>query len=431
VPRSYLGLSIEWDSVLPYTGPPGGRRGALPTLLAPVAGAAGAPLRLRIGGDTADQMWWTPGRRPRPRGVLQDVGPATADAIAWLARGLHAPVTLGVNLALGDPGNAVALARAVAQRLPPDGLAAVEIGNEPDLYTHAHTFRRGGHLHRRLRKRAHYGPDDYRRDVDRFLPRLRSALGPGPRLVVGGLAGPGWWPALPGLLRHWRGLADVVAGHLYAVPNCAASTPPATWLMSTEASRGRAQWLSPLIRIARSARLPLEIDELNSAACGGRPGLSDTRAGALWLTDTLFALLAEGAAAADVHTWHGASYAPFAVTAAGDVLPRPPLDGMLTFAHGAPAGSRLVHVAVRGGTSLRVWATVDATRTARITLLAPERAAAHIRAGAAAGARCASLWRAGGKATKSLCPTRGRYVVTLPARSLAVITVPPAGPAPS
>src|SRR4051812_34358594 len=58
VPASFLGLSIEWDSVLPYTGPAGHRRRDLLRVLAPVARAAGTPLALRIGGDTGDQAWW-------------------------------------------------------------------------------------------------------------------------------------------------------------------------------------------------------------------------------------------------------------------------------------------------------------------------------------------------------------------------------------
>src|SRR4051794_9465647 len=77
VPRSFLGLSMEWDSVLPYTGPREARHAGLLALLEPIRRAAGAPLRLRVGGDTADQAWWNPLERPRPPGVLQDVGHAT------------------------------------------------------------------------------------------------------------------------------------------------------------------------------------------------------------------------------------------------------------------------------------------------------------------------------------------------------------------
>src|SRR3954453_1356555 len=85
-PRSFLGLSMEWDSVLPYAGPRDARRTGLFRVLDPVRRAAGAPLRLRIGGDTADQAGGNPSEWPRPPGVLQDVGGATAMGIGWLAK---------------------------------------------------------------------------------------------------------------------------------------------------------------------------------------------------------------------------------------------------------------------------------------------------------------------------------------------------------
>ena len=423
VGRSFLGLSIEWDSVVPYTGGASDRRGDLLRLLAPVARAARAPLALRIGGDTADQAWWNPAGRPRPRSVLQDVGPATLGAVAWLARGLGGPVTLGLNLALRDPANAAAMAAEARRRLPPGALAAVEIGNEPDLYRHGHTFRRGGHLHRRLVKDPHYSVDAYERDVQRYLQRL--AGGRAPRLIVGGFAGPGWWPSLPGLLRAWGDRPSGLAAHLYALPQCSAPAPSADWLMSPAASRERVAGLAPLAAVARRHRLPLRVAELNSAACGGRPGLSDTPAAALWLADTLFAILRLGAAGADVHTWRGAAYAPFAV-AGRHVVARPPLAGMLAFARAAPRGSRLVPATVHGGgddDGVRAWATVDTRGVRRVALLAPRAARVQVAAAGAAG--CAPLWRspAGPARSRCACPAAGRYPVRLAARSLAVLTL--------
>ncbi|HEV7750032.1 MAG TPA: hypothetical protein VGO71_00730 [Baekduia sp.] len=424
VPRSFLGLSVEWDSVLPYTGGARGRRGDLVRVLAPVARAAGAPLALRIGGDTGDQAWWNPAGRPRPASVLQDVGPATLGAVAWLARGLGGPVTLGLNLALRDPANAAAMAAQARRRLPPGALAAVEIGNEPDLYRHGHTFRRGGHLHRRLAKDPHYTVAAYEREVQRYL--LRLAGRDGPRLVVGGFAGPGWWPSLPGLLRRWGRRPGGVAVHLYALPQCSAPTPSADWLMSTAASGDRVAGLAPLAAIARQRGLPLRVSELNSAACGGRSGLSDTHAAALWLADTLFAILRLGVAGADVHTWRGAAYAPFAVAGA-HIVARPPLAGMLAFARTAPRGSRLVAATVHGGgdDGVRAWATVDARGTRRVALLAPRAARVDIAAAGASAGGCAPLWRSPAMPgrPRCACAAAGRYPVRLAARSLAVLTI--------
>jgi hypothetical protein len=420
VPPAFLGFSIEWDSVEAYAGPRGHRRVALRRLLAALVREAG-PVALRVGGDTADQAWWNPGRHPRPRTVLQDVTPATLDAIAWLAGGLRGPVTLDLNLALRDPRNALALSRAARRRLPPRRLETLELGNEPDLYTHAHTFRVPGHVHRRVRKHARYGPAAYVRDVSAYLDELSRGMRPTPRLAVAGFAGGAWWRSLPAMLKTWRGRAGALSGHLYALPDCRAPTPPAAWLESPAASRVRAASLARLARIGDRSGLPMRVTELNSAACGGRPGVSDTFAAALWLTDTLFALVHGGADQADLHTWAHARYAPFEVTGAR-VRARPPLTGMRAFARAAPTASRLVGAHVSGGRGLRTWATVDAGGTVRVALIAPAAVQAEV---VVPGARCGRAWvaTAAGEAVRRVCAPAGRVSLALPGPSLAVVTL--------
>jgi 4-amino-4-deoxy-L-arabinose transferase-like glycosyltransferase len=416
---SALGLSIEWDSVEAYAGPPRHRRWALARLLAGVGRAAHSPLALRVGGDSGDQAWWNPSGRRRPATVLQDITPRTLGAVAWLARALHAPVTLGVNLALGDAANALALARAARRRLPPGSLEALEIGNEPDLYTRARTFRVPGHVHRRLRKHARYDAARWARDTARYVSVLRRGLGARPRLSVAGFAGPAWWPVLDRALRGPLRRADLVSAHLYAVASCGVPTPSMAWLLSAAASRGRVRALAPLAAMARRHRRALRVTELNSAACGGRAGLSERFGAALWLADTLLALQQLGARQADVHTWLHARYAPFAVR--GDrAVARPGLLGMLAFARAAPRGSRFTTAAVSRSRELRAWATVDGRGATRVALISPTPVSATVRTARASA--CADLWLAVDRSPtrRRVCPP---YRLRLPARSLAVLTV--------
>jgi hypothetical protein len=419
IPRSFLGLSTEWDSVEAYAGPAARRDVALGALLAPLVARTGG-LALRVGGDTADQAWWNPRGRPRPPTVLQDVTPATLDAVGWLARTLGGPVTLDVNLPLGDPSNARALAAAARRRLPRGALDTVEIGNEPDLYTRARRWRVPGHLHIRVRKRVSYGPADYRRAALRYLSVL-SALAPAaPHLAIAGFASRAWWPMLPGLITAALGRVGALSGHLYALPRCRGRAPPASWLLTATASRARAASMAPLIAIAKRDRLPVRVTELNSAACGGRPHFSDSFASALWLTDTLFALLREGVDQADVHTWAHARYALFDVAGAR-ANARPPLTAMTAFARAAPPGSRLVATRASGH-HLRVWATVDGAGTTRLALIAPAAVRARV---VANGSRCAIVWVASrrNERTARVCPRLGRIALALRARTLAVLTI--------
>jgi len=362
-PRSFLGISTEWDSVSDYAGPVGARADGLRRLLAPLAARTGG-LALRIGGDTADQAWWDPHGRPSPPAVLQNITPTTLEAIGRLARALRGPVTLDVNLPLADPGNARALVEAAGRHLPAGALDTVEIGNEPDLYTRGRVFRVPGHVHLRLRKRVRYDPALYRRDLLPYLTVLSQRPRRARRLAIAGFATHAWWPSLPGTIDAAHGEVGALSAHLYALARCSGSAPSASWLLSSAASRGRVATLAPLVAIARRHGLPVRVTELNSAACGGRRGLSDSFASALWLTDTLFALLREGVAQADVHTWAHARYSVFTV-AGTRATARPLLTGMSAFARAAPPGSRLLRTSVRAG-ALRAWATLDRRGATRV-----------------------------------------------------------------
>jgi hypothetical protein len=439
VPASFLGLSLEWTSVARFGGP--GRDGVV-ALLRRVEDARGVPLALRIGGATADESWWNPGHRLlRPPNVRHDIDAPTLAALAALARGLHAPVTLGLNLQSGDAANALALARAAQRRLGAR-LEGLEIGNEPDLYTAARTF--GPPAVRRLRKRATYAPADYARDAGRYLDALGAALPERdrPRLVVGGFAGSAAFAgALPGLIAGHPGAVGAVAAHRYAVGGCHLRPGDAadlrTQLLST-ATRERLEGLAPLIALAHRRGLPLDVAELNSAPCGGAPGVSDTFASALWLADALFTLARAGADRADVHTWDGAVYAPFARRVA-EVAPRPPFSGMLAFARAAPRGSRLVPVSVAGNGRLRAWATTAADGTVRVALIAATKARrVPVRLAVGAGRPCATVrvTSAPSLAAKSgivdrparrVCPRSGALALALPGPSLAVVTLPASG----
>jgi len=436
VPAPFLGLSMEWTSVGSYGGP---ARPGIVALLRRLEAASGAPLPLRIGGASGEESWWNPSRRgPPPPGVRHDIDPASLTALAGLARGLDAPVTMGLNLQDGDDRNALALARAAQRRLR-GRLEGLEIGNEPDLYTAARTF--GPPAVRRLRKRVRYAPADYVRDAGRYLDALAAGLPARsrPRLVIGGFAGsPAWPPTLPRLIARHPGTVGAIAAHRYGLSGCelggdAASSRAA--LLATQASRERMAGLEPLVAIAHAHRLPLWVTELNSAPCGGAPGASDSFAAALWLTDALFALARAGADRAAVQTFDGAVYAPFARRGAGAVA-RPPFFGMLAFARAAPRGTHLVPVRIAGGGRVRAWATEAPDGTVRVALIAGVDArSVRVRIATGPGRPCATVRvtsapalaaRAGiaDRAPRTVCPRGGGVPVEVPGPSLTVVTLP-------
>jgi hypothetical protein len=436
LPPSFLGMSMEWTSVEPFGAT---ARPAVVRLLRRLEDASGSPLALRVGGSSAEEAWWNPAGRPRPATVRHDLSPASLVPLRRLADDLRSPLSIGLNVSLGDPANALALARAARRRLG-SRLEALEIGNEPDLYARARTI--GPETVRRLRKKPRYTPADYSRDVARYAGVLGAGLpAPAPRLVAGSLAGsPAWVRSLPGILAAEDGRIGVVGAHRYGISSCDLDpdAPADRRLLLSGETAERLHALGPLVALAHGRGLPLWVGELNSAPCGGAPGVSDTFAATLWLTDALFTLWRLGADRADVHTWDGAVYALFE-RMGSRVRARPPFLGMLAFARTAPRGSRLLRVHVGDAGPVRAWATGDAAGRRRIALVntaasgrrtvrvavGPRRPCATVRLTTAP-----SLGAREGIADRPpapLCPRGGALVLDMPAPSLAVVEIPPAG----
>jgi len=169
------------------------------------------------------------------------------------------------------------------------------------------------------------------------------------------------------------GLA-AVSVHRYPYTACARRPRSPTFptvgrLLSRAATIGIAQSVDPALRAARRAGLPLRLTELNSVTCGGRAGVSDSFASALWLPGALFALLREGVSAVDLHVRADTINAPFALGPRGLTV-RPLFYGMLLFTRALGAGADLVPTRVRAGSRLHLAAwTVRTGRQLRLVLI--------------------------------------------------------------
>ena len=456
IPRPFLGLSIEYQSVPEYMGSRDAPNRAFAGLAAALSAAENAPIGLRIGGNSGDQSWWNPSRRPRPPGVDRDLGPAWARSLATGRSELRAPLALGLNLGLDDPANALELVRAVEHSgLRSPGITALEVGNEPDLYTRARSFHVGTVLVRRERRRTRYSPAAYARQASAFARTLTRSLRDGPLLTGGGFATRAWArAAIPRLLVADPGGIGELAAHAYAITECHPRGDRAE-LRSSLLGDDHLRELVSDVQPYAGHGLPVRVSELNSAVCGGARGVSDTFASALWAPEALFAMAAAGVRQVDVHTWSRAVYAPFAFrrSRAGEVATvRPLYYGLLLFAEAAPAGSRLLPVAVDdGGNDVRAWATASADDTLR--LLAINRSAGssreiRLRLGRRSGVARLQILRSPGLAARTEVtlggrgfsrPTatgrlpapatiavpvrRGRARMTLPAASAALLEV--------
>jgi hypothetical protein len=155
----------------------------------------------------------------------------------------------------------------------------------------------------------------------------------------------------------------------------------------------------------------------------------------------------------DLHTWPRAPYAPFAFTQGGGGVPRaqarPLYYGLLLFADSAGHRSRLLPTRVMTSTGVRAWATLTRSGRVRVVAINPSAArAAHVTIalrGAGSGPVVLRLMRAPGLHARSgislggraigadgklhgrdraarIAPIAGRYALTLPAASAALLS---------
>ncbi|KRE97849.1 hypothetical protein ASG87_15100 [Frateuria sp. Soil773] len=233
---------------------------------------------LRIGGNTSDYTIWSGYRGELPVQRTRKGGPQRPfvlrpEALEALAGFLHATgwkLVFGVNLKIGVPAMAAELAKAV-QRAVGDRLLAIQIGNEANNYE-----------------------ADYAAFEAAWMPyaaAIRAAGVP--------IAGPDSGANTDWVIAYARrhGRENVfLSRHYY---RDAAPKGSITDLLG-----GDPEFLGEvgqIMQAADAARLPFHLSEANSYYFGGRDGVSNVFASALWGADFMLALAQRGVAGIQFH----------------------------------------------------------------------------------------------------------------------------------
>ena len=369
MPSGFLGLSMEFYAIHEYEG--NDPNAINPVLLQLIRNLnpGQAPV-IRIGGDSTDQSWWpVPGVLP-PRGIDYPLTQGWIRSTAALANDLGAKLIVGVNLQLNRPALAAVEARALLAGLG-SSVEAFEIGNEPDLYGTLPWYLTAG-------GKTRYGrPPSY--SVSNFIPQfsnIRHALPPVP------VAGPAfsnlqWMDAgLSQFLAAEPGLG-LVTFHRYPLRGCHVlasqpAYPTVANLLSDYSQSDLAQGVAPFVAMAHAQGLQFRVDEMNSVACAGTHGVSDTFASALWILDTLFEMANVGVDGVNIHTLPGSRYELFTFAHTGtswEAYVHPEYYGMLMFAQADPPGARLLPIGGVPDGPLKVWGTLAPDGTRRIVLI--------------------------------------------------------------
>ncbi|MGZ4177966.1 MAG: glycosyl hydrolase family 79 C-terminal domain-containing protein [Solirubrobacteraceae bacterium] len=372
----FVGFSFEFEGVRAYTGSDPAHINPVFVQLIRNLTPGQAPV-LRIGGNSTDVSYVAaPGVKPLPYQGYR-LTPGWMATTGALARQLGARMIMGLNLAANDPALDAAEVNDYVNALPAGSIDAVEIGNEPNVYNKITIYHTAAGAPVHARPRSFQYPA-FRSQFQAIARRTLPLALAGPALATGPVPGRGSWVnTVADLLRRQPRLS-IMTVHRYPLRNC--YVPPASpqyptigHLLASYATVSLADSLKRWIAIAHAQHRQLRLDELNSVACRGKAGVSDTFASALWVTDALFSLARAGVDGIDMHTLPDTAYELFAFSRRGgrwQAQVRPVYYGLQLFAQAAPAGARLLKVSRRGADAgLSAWATRGRNHRLRVVVI--------------------------------------------------------------
>jgi len=355
IPSDFMGLGYESSSVAR----PGLLSGqnSVYVQLCRTLGSSGI---IRVGGNTSDYASYSASAQPlsSPESgpgsvvndvVLRDLG-SFLEATGW-------KLIWGLNLGRGTIEAAVDEAKAVAKATGPS-LFAFEIGNEPDLFPHREIHRKMG-----------YGYEDYLLEYRKFRDALRKSI-PGIRF-----AGPDVAIATSWVSRFARDEGrdlKLLTHHYYREGQNPTSSIEK--LLHTDPKLD--PMLAELQAASQSCRVPYRICETNSFSGGGKPGVSDRFASALWVLDFMYRLASAQCGGVNMETGVNqlgfvSSYSPIGDDERGHYLAAPEFYGMLAFARGATG--ELIDSRLRASNlSLAAYASLKHDKQLCITLINKE-----------------------------------------------------------
>jgi hypothetical protein len=282
---------------------------------------------LRIGGNTSEYSYWAPqgpaaeneaSRERNEANVLeQAVGPDTGHAPAQ-HRKTGWKLIYGLNMGTESAETAAAEAAAVMHLLG-DRLIAFQLCNEPDL------FSRNG-----LRKPG-YDYAQFAVEWQHFFEVIRQKVPNAP------FAGPDTafkneW--LVPFAKQFQQDVAFLSQHYYA------EGPPTDPSMTIERllrpNPKLAAEFQGMAETKAESGLPFRLAETNSCYQGGKQGVSDTFASALWGADLMYQLATAGGVGINFHGGGYGWYTPIAGTVPNGFLARPIYYGMLLFEQAGP-----------------------------------------------------------------------------------------------
>ena len=310
----FMGLGYEISSVAT----PGLMNGAnsVYVQLVRTLGARGV---IRIGGNTSDYAHYSANAAAVSSAYGTVVNDAMLRDLGGFLKATGWKLIWGLALGRGSQSEAIAEAKAVLS-IAGERLMAFEMGNEPDLFPN------------QKHRMSEYDYEDWLAEYRRSKTALRARF---PRIPLAGpdVAGKTDWVTR---FAADEGKDAVLLTHHYYREG---QNPSSTIAKLLGVDPKLQPQLDQLSAASRKCGLPYRICEVNSFSGGGRPGVSDSMAAALWVLDYMFTLAANGCSGVNMETGVNhrdfiSSYSPIGDDEHGHYPAKPEYYGMLAFSLG-------------------------------------------------------------------------------------------------
>lgn len=284
---------------------------------------------LRIGGNSSDQTYWT-GKARRSTTGTDSLTTTDIDNLTAFTKATGWQVVFGLNLGSYNTSAAADEARYVSSSLQ-NNLYAFQSGNEPDL------FYNNGH------RSATYSYANYQTEWNSYFSAVRSAS------VSSPFAGPDIadntkWAASFADNEHIN--VKLIDGHYYN--SGPASNPAITYQTLLAPNTKLPVYLQSLAGSSLKYSLPYRVSECNSVYDGGKAGVSNVFASALWALDFMWQVAENNGQGVNFHGGNSGAYTPVALRN-NVITPMPEYYAMLAFKYGSNAGA--IIPAIVGATS--------------------------------------------------------------------------------
>jgi hypothetical protein len=431
IPADFLGISYEKNALVEPHFKPGN------SVLINLHRNLGSGT-LRLGGNKVELTRWqadAAASLDKATG-LAVIGRTTLDDLYGFIKATEWKCLHGINLAGNQPESSADEA-AYALKVGAASILAIEVGNEPNLYTN-HDLRKQGY------------------DCPTYLPEAVAAIkvirARNPGIILAG-------PATARRPDHWfedavaglKGRLRIATSHTYALSGgstkpTSANFPSIENLLLPATMAKDVAMVDEHLAAAKAAGMRYRLAECNSVSNGGRTGVSDTFVSALWATDFLFSIAERGADGINFHcnlkpgsyspvSWsktesrydaHPLYYAMLAFKEAGRgrVLPTHVKCAANVTAHATLGADGKVRILLTNkDLSRSVVANLATGRTqgSVVRLLAPSADAKTGITFAGAAADAAGKWTA--KASEPMGGSGNAVTLALPAGSAAVVTL--------